>query len=242
MNILDYVRIETSTKDDGNMAYDKGKRDKVFHNRKVFFRNSNMNYDNTYEIISNHNVFNKVKIVRGTPKQIALVKDVDALITNNKDIVLALCTADCLQITAFDKENEVLALIHSGFRWQDAGIIDKTFEIMKEKFNTRMEDVLIHLGNCVSEDKYRWDENILNVTHEESWIRKTITKDDDPEHPYVINLRKAAILNLKDIGLKDENILDTGIDCYTNNQYFSHVRSVYTDDKDGRHVTLVQMK
>jgi hypothetical protein len=242
MNILDYVRIKTSTKDDGNMSYSYGEKKEVTENRKNFWQKEDFNYDNTYLLRTNFKKLNIVQAVDTIPNRFTVLHNTDSVITNRKKVVLGLLTADCLQITAFDKENEVLALIHSGFRWQDAGIIDKTFEIMKEKFNTRMEDVLIHLGNCVSEDKYRWDENILNVTHEDSWIRKTITKDDDPEHPYVINLRKAAILNLKDIGIKDENILDTGIDCYTNKQYFSHVRSVYTDDKDGRHVTLVQMK
>jgi hypothetical protein len=36
-------------------------------------------------------------------------------------------------------------------------------------------------------------------------------------------------------------MLDTGIDCYSDKKYFSHARSVYTEEKDGRHITLVQI-
>jgi hypothetical protein len=241
MNILDYVRIETSTKDDGNMAYDKGRREEVFINRKKFFSKNGMNYNNTYEIITNQKEFNNVKIVQEPSKTLSLVKHKDALITNNKDIVLALVTADCLQITVFDPEHNILGLIHAGFRWQDAGIIDKAFQLLKDKFKTEPKDVLVHLGNCISPEHYRWDENILKITDKDSWIRKTIIEDNHPERPYIIDLRKAAVLNLKDIGVIQNNILDSGIDCYSDN-YFSHVRSVFTDEKDGRHITLVQMK
>jgi copper oxidase (laccase) domain-containing protein len=68
-----------------------------------------------------------------------------------------------------------------------------------------------------------------------------MVEDNHPERPYIIDLRKSAILNLKEIGILDKNIFDTKLDCYINN-YFSHVKSVFTEEKDGRHITLVQIK
>jgi YfiH family protein len=245
MNILDYVRIETSTVEDGNMSYSYGDDNTVDENRRRFFKNKGFNIDNAYFCrtdYKNYKIIYNVEVVNDKPKQFTVISNTDALITNNKHVPLSIHTADCLQITLYDPANKVLALIHAGFKWQNAGIIDNTFKTLHKEFNTNPNHVLIHLGNCISPEHYRWDNNIFNNISENSWISKTIVKDDHPERPYIINLRKAAILNLKEIGVKQKNILDSGIDCYSDKRYFSHARSVYTDEKDGRHITVVQMK
>ena len=242
MDILDYVRIETSTVEDGNMSYTYGDDKEVLNNKLRFWEKNGFEYNHTYQLKTNFNELNHVEIINDIPEDFTVIGEIDALITNNPDVVLALLTADCLQTIAYDVKNKILALIHSGFRWQDAGIIDRTFETMNKEFGTESQNVLVHLGNCISKDFYRWDENILNKTSENSWIRKTLIKDDHPTHPYLIDLRKSAILNLKDLGVKQENILDTKTDCYTGGKYFSHVRSLDKQEKDGRHVTLIQMK
>ncbi|MDD3475199.1 MAG: polyphenol oxidase family protein [Candidatus Dojkabacteria bacterium] len=242
MNILDYVRIETSTVEDGNMSYTYGDDDEVLSNKLKFWEKSNFKYKNTYQLKTNIKEFDRVEIINDIPKDLTVIDNTDSLITSNPNIVLALLTADCLQIIAYDRVNKVLALIHSGFKWQDAGIIDKTLNVMHEKFETNVENIFVYLGDCISKDFYRWDEGIFNNTNENSWIRKTLVKDNHPTHPYLIDLRKSAILNLRDLGIKEENILDTKTDCYSNDKYFSHVRSLNQKEKDGRHITLVQMK
>jgi polyphenol oxidase len=245
MNILDYVKIETSTVKDGNMSTSYGEKEEVIENRKNFFKEKGFEYDNTYLLRTDFKDFKKldnVRIVGDIPEEFSMVDNTDGLITDSKDISLALLTADCLQITLFDFEHKVLSLVHAGFLWQNAGIIDIAISTLKETFSSKPEKILVHLGNCISAKHFRYDENILEKTEEDSWIRKSITKDTHPERPYVIDLRKAALLNLEDIGVLEENIEDTGIDCYTNKEYFSHVRSVFSDEKDGRHITLVQMK
>jgi YfiH family protein len=245
MNILDYVRIVTSTVDDGNMSYSYGDKEIVDRNRRRFFMNNGFTYSKTYLLRTDYKelkLLNNVEIVESVPDSFSIVDKTDSLITNNPDLVIALLTADCLQITLYDVQNKILGLIHAGFKWQNAGIIDNTFKVLKNTFNTKPQNVLIHLGNCISPDHYRWDKNIFKNITDDSWIAKTIVKDNHPQRPYVIDLRKAAILNLKDIGVLEKNILDTDIDCYSDKKYFSHARSVYTDERDGRHITLVQIK
>ena len=45
-------------------------------------------------------------------------KNTDGLITNDKNIILSLQTADCLPIFLFDEANNTKGLIHSGFLLQ----------------------------------------------------------------------------------------------------------------------------
>lgn len=242
MSILDYVTVETSTKADGNMSYSHGKEEEVDKNRLEFWRRNGFKYDNSYLLRTDFEQRDTVKVVNDAPEEFTIVHNTDALITDSKEVVLALLTGDCLQITAFDPKQNIVSLIHAGFRWQDAGIIDKAFKTMKERFGTHPKDVLVHFGNCISGNNYRWDKNIFKNTRKDSWIRKCITKDDHPDRPYVIDMKKSAILNLQDIGVLEKNIYDTNIDCFTDRNYFSHVRSVYSDEPDGRHITVVQMK
>jgi hypothetical protein len=241
MNIFEYVRIETSTKEDGNMSYNYGRKTQVKYNRKRFWEKKGFEYDSTYLMRTDFNNLSNVSVVNSKPKKFSVVHNTDALVTNNKGVLLALLTADCLPIVAFDPHSEVLALIHAGFRWQDAGIIDKAFTVMQNEFNTEPKNFLVYLGDCISPEHYKWDSNILDRTHRNSWIRKTLIKTDDPKRPYSIDLRKAAILNLEDIGVLEKNIEDSKIDCFSNSNYFSHVRSVYSNEKEGRHITLARM-
>jgi len=242
MNILDYVRIETSTVKDGNMSHTYGENGEVDRNRKRFWKKNGFEYDNTYLLRTSFEKSDNVEVLNTLPKEFTVIPNVDSVLTSNPDVVLALLTADCLQITLFDPKHLVLGLIHAGFKWQDAGIIDNTFKLMSKEFDTEPKDVLIHLGNCISPEYYRWDSNIFKYIDKDSWIGKTIEKDGHKERPYKIDIRNAAILNLKDIGIKKGNIIDSNIDCYSDTRYYSHVRSVYTDETDSRHITLVQMK
>jgi len=241
MNIFDYVGIDTSTKEDGNMSYNYGRKTQVKYNRKRFWESRGLEYDSSYLIRTDFNDLSNVSVVNSKPKKFSVVHNTDSLVTSNKEVVLALLTADCLPIVAFDPHTEVLSLIHAGFSWQDAGIIDKTFKVMQNEFSSKPKDFLVYLADCISPEYYKWDSNILDRTHRNSWIRKTLIKTDDPERPYSIDLRKAAILNLKDIGVLEKNIEDSKIDCFSNSNYFSHVRSFYSNEKEGRHITLVHM-
>jgi hypothetical protein len=223
------------------MSYNYGKKTQVKYNRKRFWEKKGLEYDSSYLIRTDFNNLSNVSVVNSKPKKFSVVHNTDALVTNNKEVVLALLTADCLPIVAFDPHSKVLALIHAGFRWQDAGIIDKTFKVMQNEFSSKPKDFLVYLGDCISPEYYKWDSNILDRTHRDSLIRKTLIKTDDSERSYSIDLRKAAILNLKDIGVLEKNIEDSKIDCFSNTNYFSHVRSFYSDEREGRHITLVHM-
>jgi hypothetical protein len=242
MNILDFVKIETSTVKDGNMSHTYGEKETVNRNRKKFWKENGFEYDNTYLLRTDFEKLDNVKVLNTLPDKFTVIHDVDGVLTYNTEVVLALLTADCLQITLYDFKHSVLGLIHAGFKWQDAGIIDNTFKIMRKEFDTEPKDILVHLGNCISPEYYRWDENIFKYIDKERWIGKTIEKDEHKDRPYRIDIRKAAILNLKDIGVKDKNIIDSNVDCYSDPNYFSHVRSVYSNEPDSRHITLVQMK
>lgn len=239
MNILNYVQITTSTVNDGNMSYSYGDKEQVDLNKKKFWRKEGFDYNKTYQIKTNVQDFDKVKVVTHTPQELIIVEETDALITDNNEITLALLTADCLTVTLYDPIQKVLALVHCGMKWENAGILDRVVQKMKEEFKCKPSDMLVHLGNCIGKENYKWDSNIFNVINKDSFVYKNIIKET--ENSYNIDLRKSVKDHLNSTGITQENILDSGIDCYTDLNYFSHARSINTGEVEGRHITLVKM-
>jgi copper oxidase (laccase) domain-containing protein len=243
MNILDYVQITISTVNDGNMSLLYGDKEEVTKNKINFFKNLNLEINHTYQIGSNPEIFNIVKYVDQIPTELTWCNGCDAIITKNKDIVLALLTADCLTVTLYDPIQKVLALVHCGMKWENAGILDRVVQKMEEEFKCKPSDMLVHLGNCIGKENYKWDSNIFNVINKDSFIFPNILKDEkyNSEKCYQIDLRQSVIDHLNGFGIFKNNILDSGIDCYTDLNYFSHARSINTGEVEGRHITLVKM-
>ena len=61
-------------------------------------------------------------------------RDCDSLVTKDKNTLIGVFTADCVPVIAYDKEKEVIAAIHSGWKGTYTKIARKTCEYMKEKY------------------------------------------------------------------------------------------------------------
>jgi polyphenol oxidase len=70
----------------------------------------------------------------------------DALVSNIADIGLAIRTADCLPILMADSRNRAVAAVHAGWRGVVSEVVPKTIEIMRQKFGTRPEDLVVAIG------------------------------------------------------------------------------------------------
>ncbi len=93
----------------------------------------------------------------------------DALITQEKGLVLAVQTADCMPILCADSENNIIAAIHAGWRGAFDGIIQKTIEKMIEK-GANPQNIHGAIGPCIHQKSYEVDkafrQNFLNKSAE----------------------------------------------------------------------------
>ncbi|MFL0249933.1 peptidoglycan editing factor PgeF [Clostridium neuense] len=62
------------------------------------------------------------------------VHDGDAIISNKKNIAVGVFTADCVPILIYDREKEIFAAVHSGWKGTLSCIVEKTVIKMKEEF------------------------------------------------------------------------------------------------------------
>ncbi len=79
--------------------------------------------------------------------------DGDALIIDRKNIGIGVFAADCTPVIIYDKEKQVIAAIHSGWRGTFDEISKKTCENMINKYNCKNLNVIIgpHIRQCCYE-------------------------------------------------------------------------------------------
>jgi len=83
---------------------------------------------------------------RGAYRRATALRETDGLITAEKNVPLAVLTADCLPLFLVDPERRVMALVHAGWRGMRKKIIARAIKIMEEDFSTDPADLLVALG------------------------------------------------------------------------------------------------
>ncbi len=83
------------------------------------------------------------------------VDDFDALITQQRNVGLAIQHADCQAILLYDPENAAVGAVHSGWRGSVINVLEKTVSAMNRAFNTNPSSLQAvispSLGPCCAE-------------------------------------------------------------------------------------------
>ncbi|MBI2339854.1 MAG: laccase domain-containing protein, partial [Deltaproteobacteria bacterium] len=72
--------------------------------------------------------------------------EADAIITNQKEIFIAIRTADCVPILVYDPEHRAVGAIHAGWRGLVSGVIENAVCEMAVHFGTKPPKLLAALG------------------------------------------------------------------------------------------------
>lgn len=105
---------------------------------------------------------NAVAVVPGSPQilatdGLAVVPDVDGLITSQPRTALAIYVADCGVIWLADRKTGAIGLLHSGKKGTESNIFGVAVAQMGEHFGTRPEDLTAVLGPCIRPPDYDVD-------------------------------------------------------------------------------------
>lgn len=73
----------------------------------------------------------------------------DALITRERDLSLAVFSADCGILLLHDPVQKAIGAIHAGWRGCAGGIVEKAVSAMQSAFSTKPQDVLAAIGPCI---------------------------------------------------------------------------------------------
>ncbi len=152
-------------------------------------------------------------------------KDTDALITGQKGVGLLIQQADCQAVLLYDPQRKVIGAVHSGWKGSVANIIAKTVRAMQEHFGTSPGDLRAvispSLGPCCAE-----------FVHYEKELPL-------PFHQWQVTANyfdfwAISRWQLKEAGVRDENIEAMGICTVCNEDFFSYRRASKTGDLLGK--------
>lgn len=198
------------------------------------FNELDLNIETLVKPVQNHtsNVLCVDKVLEKTE-----LNNIDGIITDKKNIVLATTNADCILFLFYDPVKKVIANIHSGWRGTFQKISEKTVRKMINYYRCNPED--IHCFICPSIRKCHFEvENDVKELCEEifSFTNKTedfikIGQIKDGIQKYMIDTVLINKILLKENGIKENNIYDCDICSVCNNDKIASYRSEGKDYK-----------
>ncbi len=126
----------------------------------------------------------------------------DAIITDNKNVIIGVFTADCVPVILVDEVKKVSAAIHSGWRGTFNSITLKTIEKMKNEFKCNPKNIKAYIGphirSCCYEVSAELKEKFLK--------KKKEIKELDLFNKNNLNLEECILNDLRNSGVKEDNI------------------------------------
>ena len=181
-------------------------------------------HDNKFVFLDKNSIFKSRSIVA------------DAIITEKKNLPIAVLTADCVPILVFDKKRKMVAAIHAGWKSAFKGIINKVIKFMLKK-GCKNKDIIAAIGPSISKKNYN-----VKLDFKNKFIKK------HKKNKIFFNIRNRIIYfdlqNYVKSQLKLNKIskIDTiGIDTYNEkNNFFSARRSLRLKHDDyGRNISII---
>jgi YfiH family protein len=130
------------------------------------------------------------------------ISDTDGLVTDRKNLALAIFTADCLPIFFFDPQTPAIGLAHAGWRSTQENIASKTLQLMKGTFGSRPENICVGLGPAIRKCCYEVGEEFNGI-----FAGHTIKKGSR----FCLDLAGVNQKQVLDFGVKPQNIFDAEI-------------------------------
>lgn len=126
----------------------------------------------------------------------------DAVITNERNVIIGVFTADCVPVILVDKVKKVSAAIHSGWKGTFASITYKTIKRMESEFGCNPSDITAYIGPHIRKCCYEVSEELKQKFIDE--------KTDIPVSTLFsgrnLNLECCIVDDLKRAGVNDKNI------------------------------------
>lgn len=229
-----------------NLSFTRGDdADNVIENHKRFAKA--VGYDIERLVFSNQVHGTNIRVIdseedagKGMIK-VSDIKEVDGLVTNLHNIPLMTFYADCVPIYYYDKVNNVIGLVHSGWKGTVSNIAGKMVQTMQEVYNSNPADIICAIGPSICKNCYEVDDVVIDKAKEsfnEEEYKQIVEEKQDGK--YQLDLHLACKINLMNAGILAENIAMPDLcTCCNNNILYSHRAS---NGKRGNLAAVIMLK
>jgi YfiH family protein len=230
-------------KKDGNMSAKFDKVEIVTKRREKVLKRFGFSLNDTVLLEQKHTA--NVQVVGKKHLGFALnnespFKPADALITQEKNIVLGIFIADCLPIFFYDSKKEIIGLAHAGWRGLYKGIVQNVIKKFKN-LGSQTKNILVFIGPSIGPCHYNVGEEIIQAFKKKyRFLERSFYKRLG--RTFYLDLWKIAKLILLNEGLKNKNIEISKICTYCHKNLFSHRKEKNKREKAGIMFALFTMK
>lgn len=153
-------------------------------------------------------------------------EEIDALITDEKGIILSCFSADCVPILFYDPIHKAVGACHSGWRGTKGKILQNVVEEMRQHFSSNPAEILVAIGPSICKEQYVVSEDLAlsfledypDLGEDTASPIQRISKDKFQLDLWDLNRRIAL-----DCGIKEEHISISGYCTMENPElFFSH--------------------
>ena len=162
----------------------------------------------------------------------------DAVITIQKNLPIAVLTADCVPILIYDNKKRIVAAIHAGWKGAFKGIIDKVIRFMVKK-GCSLKNITAVIGPSIS---------VKNYEVKDDFMKKFIKKDKKSLKYFKIENNKlyfdlSQYVYSQILQNKIKNIDTIKLDTFDiKNKFFSARRALSLKQNDyGRNISIIML-
>ena len=162
----------------------------------------------------------------------------DAVITNQKNLPIAVLTADCVPILIYDNKKRIVAAIHAGWKGVYKGITDKVIKFMVKK-GCSLKNITAVIGPSIS---------VKNYEVKDDFMKKFIKKDKKSLKYFKIENNKlyfdlSQYVYSQILQNKIKNIDTIKLDTFDiKNKFFSARRALSLKQNDyGRNISIIML-
>ncbi len=172
----------------------------------------------------------------------ARLEGIDAVISDVKNIIFGISTADCIPVLVYDPEHHAAAAIHAGWKGTVKRIVEKSVAKMQTTFGTDPAKCKAAIGPGISLESFEVGDEVGEAFRNEGFdLAKVSTRlpkmnvvHPTDEKRLHLDLKEINRHQLLSLGVPVENIEINPIDTYTDERFFSARREQKGDVKCGR--------
>eukprot|EP01083_Nonionella_stella_P269431 911588_1 len=169
----------------------------------------------------------------------------DGMVTQLKNVVLAIYAADCCPIFFYDPNKQILGACHAGYKGALNGIMNNTIKEMV-KLGSKASDIYIGIGPALQQassevsidfkDQYAEECKV----NERFFIKSLVNPESKLLFDYVAYIKSKLI---RDCGIAEETHIEcSDVDTFTDHRFYSYRRSHTLNEKKwGNHMSCAVM-
>lgn len=130
----------------------------------------------------------------------------DALVTNQRGLIVTVRTADCVPVLLHDAVRRVVAAVHAGWRGAVAGVVPRTIALMERRFGSEPAFLRIAVGPSAGGCCYEVDEPVLTQLRGTcaAWRSLTVELEDGKA---LLDLRRLVRWQAQSVGVSPDRIV-----------------------------------